>query len=107
MGTPEGEGLVEESPVVLQIRTAIRSVSPDGSFRNKLDGILAFLHDKCMETLLTSTEISSLCDECTKRAEFLQKATDTYEEAKRHVPELWNLGDRRDEMTQAILVMDA
>ena len=106
-GTPEGEGMVEESPVVLQMRTAIRSVSPDSGFRSKLDGILTFLHDKCMETLLTSTEISSLCDECAKRAEFLQKATDTYAAARKSVPEIWNLDGRRDEMSKTVIVLDA
>ena len=106
-GTPEGDGLVEESPVVLQIRTDIRSVSPESNFHSTLNNIRAFLRDKCMETLLTHQEISSLCDECNRREEVLQKATDTYEVAKRHVPEIWNPGERGSELAEATIVLDA
>ena len=106
-GTPEGEGLLEESPVLLQMRTAIRSVPPETGFRGRLDGISAFLRDKCMETLLTPSEIATLCDECARRAKFLQKATDTYAPGRRSVPEIWNLDNRRDEMPDTVLVLDA
>lgn len=106
-GTPEGDGLIKESPVVLQIRTDIRSVSPASNFHSALNNIHAFLRDKCMETLLTHQEISSLCDECNRREEVLQKAIDTYEVAKRQVPEIWNPGERGSELAETTIALDA